>query len=102
LAHVLPAVSRGVHSSGGGDSRKDGEEGAVMTYYEIYEIISDFCPRETLEMFADGWERFPSEPNASKIVKQLKNERDFWQERRPDRAEKMQRAIDEIKGRLAQ
>lgn len=70
-----------------------------MTYYDIYELISVFCPREILEMFADGWERFPSEPNASKIIASLEIERDFWQERRPDRAGKLQRAINEIKGR---
>ena len=73
-----------------------------MTYHQIYELISDFCPRETLELFADGWERFPSEPNASRIIAKLENERDFWQERRPDRVEKFQRAIDEIKRRVAQ
>lgn len=73
-----------------------------MTYYEVYEIISDFCNRETLEMFADGWERFPSEPNASRIVASLESERDFWQDRRPERVEKFQRAIDEIKERVAQ
>jgi hypothetical protein len=72
-----------------------------MTYYEVYEIISDFCPRETLEMFADGWERFPVEPYASRIIKQLEIERDFWQEHdREDRVEKFQRAIKEIKLRL--
>lgn len=71
-----------------------------MTYYDAYEIISDFCPRETLEMFADGWERFPSEPNASKIIKQLEVERDFWQGRKPKRVEKFNRVIKEIKIRL--
>jgi hypothetical protein len=73
-----------------------------MTYHQIYELISDFCPRETLEMFADGWERFPSEPSASKIIASLENERDFWQERRPERVGKIQRAINEIKRRVAQ
>lgn len=73
-----------------------------MTYYDVYEIISDFCPRETLELYADGWERFPSEPNASKIIAQLEVERDFWQDRRPDRVDKFQRVINEIKNRLPQ
>ena len=67
-----------------------------MTYTEIYELMSDFAS-DTLPIFADGWERFPSEPNASRIIARLENERDFWQERRPDRADKMQRAINEIK-----
>ena len=70
-----------------------------MTYTDIYELMSDFTS-DILPLFADGWERFPSEPNASKIIARLENERDFWQERRPDRVEKMQRAIDEIERRL--
>ena len=73
-----------------------------MAYCEIHELISDFCPRETLELFADGWERFPSEPNASRIIASLETERDFWQERRPERVGKIQRAINEIKRRVAQ
>lgn len=74
-----------------------------MTYYDIYELISVFCPREILEMFADGWERFPSEPYASKIIASLEIERNFWQERGlPERVEKFQRAIKEIKWRLCQ
>lgn len=72
-----------------------------MTYYDVYELISDFCPRETLEMFADSWERFPSEPYASQIIANLEIERDFWQQRGwADRAEKFQRAIKEINIRL--
>lgn len=71
-----------------------------MTYYEVYELISDFCPREVLEMFADGWERFPSEPNASKIIGSLEAEMKFWQDRgRQDRADKFQKAIKEIRER---
>lgn len=74
-----------------------------MTYCEVYEIISDFCPRETLEMFADGWDRFPSEPYASRIISHLESERDFWREKRPERASKIQRCIYEItKRQLAQ
>ena len=71
-----------------------------MTYYEAYELISDFCPREVLEMFADGWERFPSEPNASKIIGSLETEMKFWQEHgRQDRTDKFQKAIKEIRER---
>ena len=71
-----------------------------MTYYEVYELISDFCPREVLEMFADGWERFPPEPNASKIIGSLEAEMKFWQDRgRQDRTDKFQKAIKEIRER---
>lgn len=71
-----------------------------MTYNDVYDLISDFCPREVLEMFADGWERFPSEPNASKIIGSLEAEMKFWKERgRQERADKFQRAIREIRER---
>jgi len=72
-----------------------------MTYNQVYELMSDFTG-DIIPLFADGWERFPSEPNTSRIIARLENERDFWRERRPDRVEKFQRAIDEIKERVAQ
>jgi len=72
-----------------------------MTYTDIYELMSDFTS-DILPLFADGWERFPSEPNASRIIASLETERDFWQERRPERVGKIQRAINEIKRRVAQ
>ena len=72
-----------------------------MTYNDVYELISDFCPQSTLVMFVDGWGRFPQEPYASKIINSLETEMKFWQERgRQDRAEKFQKAIREIRERL--
>lgn len=70
-----------------------------MTYQDVYEVISS-CANDILPLFADGWERFPSEANASKIVARLENEKAFWQDRRQEKSLQIQKAIDEIKKRL--
>ena len=76
------------------------EEGHYMTYDEIYKLLSRHSDHKTLELFADGWERFPVEPIASKIIDLLESDCKFWSARKPELAEAFQKAINEIKLRL--
>jgi hypothetical protein len=48
-----------------------------MTYAECYEFISIYC-NDMLPLFADGWSRFPAEPNKSIIIKRLEQKQAFY------------------------
>jgi len=72
----------------------------MMTYAETWEVIAEYSTRECLEMFADGWGRFPSELTAGVIINQLERDQQFWQNRRPEVGEQIKNAIAEIKGRV--
>jgi hypothetical protein len=66
-----------------------------MSYNDVYEIISLYA-NDYLPLYADYWNRFPVCENAVKIVQKLKDTSNFYRKMKPELADKIQGAANEV------
>ena len=67
------------------------------SFSEVRDVIALYCPRATLELFADHWSRWPFGHVAGRIAENLDVRSRFYQDRKPDVAIAMLQAASTIR-----
>lgn len=72
----------------------------MIDYDKAREIISRFCDRQTAELFADRFSRFPDENTAAHILPELDKQAAWWSNRNAENAALCDSAILAIKAHI--
>ncbi len=68
----------------------------IIGYGDTFDVISRYA-NDSLPLFADRWERFPSYQVSEQLIAILEPKKVWWKDHKPEAAKKISEAIDAIK-----